>query len=640
TLSDMGMTTKGEIYRMSSGVTKSYGGSLDMTVQIRGTDATYGTYRNGIGGPIWWNAQEDASMIERLEFVKGPSGFMLANSEPGGLINTVTKQPTHLHVAEIGFGVGSWNMMRTTIDLGGEFKKEGKLTYRLNIGYQQNNEYYAFGKFTRYFIAPALKYEFSNNTSITFENNYVKATAQENTHSSISINNNLWALPINMAINDPNQKPFYGADLYNRIFFQHKFNERWSLNAQGAFMTTDWDGTVLYIQGINATKDTINRANSYNDWWGKLSNLQLFLDGKFYTGKKMEHKILIGIDYGSGSEGSTFGETWGENNYNLAVVNPSYYLPKASLNYTGELSSWLTSNRWQALYVQDHLKVAEKIIFTVAGRYTHLVSGQDWNAPPDDPEYESTNSRFTPRLGLTYLMSKNFSLYVLHDESFLPQRGAIFNGGRLSPLTGSNNEFGLKALLCDKQLSITASVYDIQKNRVGIVDQLHDGYFIEAGQIRSTGFDFDIAGKLSENLFINANYSFVDARITKHSDESLIGLQNAGTARNLANVWAKYQLGNGKLSGIGFGAGMQFTDKRSGVWSGWNSNEGNKYLPAYTLFDVAISYATEKFNVGVNVYNILNKKYASNGWWYPEFQEWIFDVGAPMNFRLQTVYKF
>lgn len=640
TLNDMGLTTKGEIYRMSSGVTKSYGGSLDMTVQIRGTNATYGTYRNGIGGPIWWNAQEDAAMIERLEFVKGPSGFMLANSEPGGLINTVTKQPTHNRIAEVGFGLGSWNMMRTNIDLGGEFKEGGKLTYRLNIGYQQNNEFYNFGKFSRYFIAPVLKYEFTDKTSITFEHNYVKATAQENTHSSISINGDLWALPLNYSINDPNHEPFWGADVYNRVFFTHKFNDNWRLNAQAAYMTTDWDGTVLYIQGINATKDTISRANSYNDWWGKLSNMQFFLDGKFYTGKKFEHKVLIGIDYGNGGEGSTYGGTWGENRYNLTVTNPTYYLPKDSLVYTGDKYSWLTSNRWQALYVQDHLKIYDKLILTVAGRYTYLVTGQDWNTPPADPEYEQANSKFTPRLGLTYLINKNISAYLLHDESFLPQRGAIFGGGRLSPLTGSNNEFGMKALLFEKQLAITASVYDIQKNNIGIEDQLHDGFFVEAGQIRSTGFDFDIAGKLTKNLFINANYSYVDARITKDDEESLIGLQNAGTAKNLANAWIKYQIGSGKLKGLGFGAGMQYTGERSGVWPGWNSDEGNKYLPSFTLFDAAISYATERFNVSLNVYNITNEKYASNGWWYPEFQEWIFDVGAPINFRLQTVYRF
>lgn len=639
TLNDMGLLTKGEIYRISSGITKSYGGSLDMTVQIRGTNATYGTYRNGIGGPIWWNAQEDAAMIERMEFVKGPAGFMLANAEPGGLINTVTKQPTHQQIAEIGFGIGSWNMMRTNIDLGGEFVKEGKLTYRLNAGYQRNNEFYQFGAFNRVFICPVLKYDFDEKTSFTLEHNYVKAQAQENTHSSVSINGDLWALPIDFAINDPNHKKFLGADIYTRAHLQHRFNENWIFNAQAAYMTTDWDGTNLYLEGISPTQDTIYRANSLSDWWGKLSNIQLFLDGRFYTGRHAEHKVLIGIDYGDGNEGSTYGGTWGENKFPLSIANPAYYLPKEDLVFTGDKFSWIATNKWQALYVQDHLKLFNKLVVTVAGRFTHLTTGQDWNSPPDDPEYELTDNKFTPRIGLTYLFNKNISAYVLHDESFLSQRGAIFGGGRLPPLSGSNNEIGIKALLFKKQLAITASVYDIKKNDVGNADQLHDGYFVKTGQIRARGLDLDVAGRINPNLYVNANYSYVDASISKDEDKTLIGLQNAGTAKNLSNIWLKYQINNGPLKGLGFGAGMQYTDKRSGVQPGWNSMEGNKYLPAYTLFDAAISYTTGRFNINLNAYNLANKKYASNGWYYPEFGEWIFDIGEPFNFRLQTTVK-
>lgn len=638
TLNDMGLITKGEIYRISSGITKSYGGSLDMTVQIRGTDATYGTYRNGIGGPIWWNAQEDAAMIERIEFVKGPAGFMLANAEPGGLINTVTKQPTHQRIAEIGFGVGSWNTMRTIIDLGGEFKKEGKLTYRLNAGVQKNNEYYQFGAFNRFFVAPALKYDFSENTSLTIEHNYVKAQAQENTHASISINGDLNALPRDFAINDPNHEKWWGVDVYNRVFLTHKLNGNWTFNAQAAYMTTGWAGTSLSLEGVSPTRDTLYRANSTNDWWGKLSNVQLFLDGKFYTGKKAEHKILVGIDYGDGSEGSTYGGTWGENKYPLSIAEPVYYLPKDTLQFTGEKYTWVTSSKWQALYVQDHLKLFDKIIVTLAGRFTRLTTGQDF-VDPSDPEYEVTDNKFTPRLGLTYLFTPQISAYLLHDESFLSQRGAIFGGGRLPPLTGSNNEFGIKALFFKKQLSITASVFDITKNNVGTADALHPGFYLKTGQIKSRGVDLDIAGRLHANLYVNASYSYVDPKITKDEDKTLIGLQNNGTVKNLANLWLKYQFSHGPLKGFGIGAGMQYTDKRSGVWPGYSSSEGNKYVPAYTLFDAALSYATGRFNIGINAYNLLDRKYQESGSWNPDLREWIFDWGRPFNFRLQTTIR-
>jgi iron complex outermembrane recepter protein len=651
TLTDMGLLTKSEIFRISSAITKSYGSELDLTFQIRGMDATYGTYRNGLGGPIWWNAQEDAAMIERMEFVKGPAGFMLSNAEPGGLVNVVTKQPTHQRINEVGFGIGSWNLMRTHIDLGGEFKKEGRLTYRLNVGAEKKNEYYHFGDFYRYWICPVLKYDFSENTSLTFEHNYVKAAALANSQFSYTVNGDFEALPVNLAIVDPNLPKFWGADVYNRIHLKHKFNEDWTLNVQGGYMTTDWDGTTMYMDGLNQTKDTIQRYVFMSDWKGTLANLQLFADGKFYTGRNAEHKVLIGIDYGDGREGSTSNGNWGENKYPLAINNPVYYLPKESLELdkTNE-SSWISTNRWQALYVQDHLKLFDKVIVTLAGRFSHLITGQDVDYDsPDKPEYEFKDSKFTPRVGLTYMFSKNVSAYIMHDESFLAQRGrvaildadntTIIGAYRLPPLTGSNNEFGIKALLFKKQLAITASVYDMRKNDVGTSDLFHPGFYLQTGQIRSTGFDLDIAGRINDNWYINANYAYVNPRISKDKIDTYIGLQNNGTCKNLSNLWVKYQVTTGVFKGLGIGAGYQYTDKRSAVYPGWNDADGNKYLPAFSLFDAALSYSTGRFSININAYNLADKRYASGGSWDHLSSEYSFYQGTPRNFRLQTTFR-
>ncbi|MFT3681423.1 MAG: TonB-dependent receptor [Ferruginibacter sp.] len=441
---------------------------------------------------------------------------------------------------------------------------------------------------------------------------------------------NLNALPVDLAIVDPNLPKFWGADVYNRIHLKHKLNNNWAFNAQAAYMTTDWDGTTMYPEGISPTKDTIYRYLSYSDWEGRLTNIQLFTDGKFYTGKNAEHKVLIGFDYGNSKDGSTYDGDWGENKYPLAINNPTYYLPKESMVLSGaNRGTSFAYNKWYALYVQDHIKLYNKLIVTIAGRFTHLVT---------DNEIE--DNKFTPRVGLTYLINKDLSVYAMHDESFLSQRGAIFAGGRLPPLTGSNNEIGVKALLFNKQLSITASVYDMRKNEVGTSDFVHPGFYLKTGQIRSTGLDIDIAGRINANWYVNINYAYVNPRITKDEDKTFIGLQNNGTCKNLSNVWVKYQVTDGFLKGLGIGAGFQYTDKRSAVWPGWNSTEGNKYLPAYTLLDAALSYSTGNFNISLNTYNLGNIRYATGGSWYPDFQEYLFYQGTPRNFRLQTTIKF
>jgi iron complex outermembrane receptor protein len=642
TILDFGALNKNDMIRSVSGITKTYGNDLDSSLLIRGTDATYGTYRNGVGGPIWWNAQEDAAMIERIEFVKGPAGFMLANSEPGGLVNTVTKQPTHNRINEVSFGLGSFNMMRASLDLGGELSKNEKLTYRLNTGYQKNAQFYKLGDFSRVFIAPVLKYDFDENTSLTVEHNYVKAVTANNELQHITINKKFFALPIDMATNDPNIGTFTGADVYTRAHLQHKINENWKLNAQTAYMTTDWDGMSLYVNKLSPTKDTIYRTSSMSDWFGKLFNTQVFLDGKFNTGKKFEHKVLIGLDYGNGSEGSTYGGDWSNaERLKLAINNPTYYVSKDSLRLLPKdnTGSWITTNKWQAIYLQDHLKIGQKFIVTVAGRFTQLITGQDYNSA-DDPEYEITDNKFTPRFGLTFLATDKLSFFGIYDESFLPQRGAVFGAGRLDPLTGSNTEFGVKGLFFNKQLVMNASFYNIKKNDVGISDPVHDGFYLQTGQVTSTGVEFDLVGQINQNISVIANYSFTNARVTKDDDPTMVGIANRGTPDQTANGFIKYKVNEGMCNGLAFGAGVQYMGNRSAVYTGWGSEFGNKDLPTYTIFDASVSYTYNKLSIGFNLYNLTNKEYVASGYYNPDADEYNYAPGTPINFRLQTAYRF
>jgi iron complex outermembrane receptor protein len=636
-IQDLGVLNKSEITRTTSGIVRSYGEDLDMTFMIRGMSSTYNTYRNGVGGPIWWNAQEDVAMIEKVEFVKGPAGFMLANSEPGGLLNTVTKQPSHQRIAEVSLGLGSYNMMRTAVDLGGEVAKDGKLTYRLNTGVQRNSQYYRFGNMTRVFVCPVIKYELNDKTSVTFEHNFVQATTQENTHNLFTVNQQFFAIPSSFAINDPNMGMFVGRDNYNRLTAQHEFDKNWRLTFNAAYMSTDWDGNTFYLEGLSPTKDSIYRYSYHTDWEGRLFNSQIFLNGQFKT-RGVSHNLLVGIDFGDAKDGSVYSDNYGTHHYPLSIANPTYYLPKDSLLQFSNEYSWVATSKWQALYLQDHVKIRDKLILTIAGRFTYLTTGQDTNTP-DDPAYEVNDHAFTPRLGLTYMIAPGISAYGLYDQSFLAQRGAIYNGGRLPPLKGSNREVGFKGLFLDKKLSFSTAYYDIEKNNVSTADPEHQGFFLKTGQIRSTGIEIDVTGNITPDLVIVANYSKINARITQDTDSTLVGLKNQGTPDQVANGWLKYKIPVGKLKGLGIGFGVQYTGLRSGVYPGWGSNDGNKFLPSYTIFDASLSYATEKFSVGLNVYNLFNKKYAVNGYWYPDFDEWYYSPGLPTNFRLQTSVK-
>ena len=67
-------------------------------------------FRNGFNvSDSWGPLSEDMSFVDRLEFVKGPAGFMLSAGEPGGLYNVVTKKPTGRPVGHVSLMGGSFD---------------------------------------------------------------------------------------------------------------------------------------------------------------------------------------------------------------------------------------------------------------------------------------------------------------------------------------------------------------------------------------------------------------------------------------------------------------------------------------------------------------------------------------------------
>jgi len=106
-----------------------------------------------------------------------------------------------------------------------------------------------------------------------------------------------------------------------------------------------------------------------------------------------------------------------------------------------------------------------------------------------------------------------------------------------------------------------------------------------------------------------------------------------GTPAHSGNLWLKHKWRKGKLKGFSFAAGYQYMGKQSAVWY-YNPDPDTRFFSAYHLLDAAISYSNEKFNIGLNVYNITNTNYAAIGYFNADINEWRYTPGEAVNFRL------
>jgi iron complex outermembrane receptor protein len=639
TMLNWGILSTSELARTVSGVVKRYGETNDFSFTIRGTDAYNNIFRNGVGG-YWWNQQEDAAMIERIEFVKGPAGFMIGNSEPGGLVNIITKQPIQQQLKEIEIGIGSFNMYRASIDLGGRLTNKSKFSYRVAAGGQLQKGMVQFSDAKRYFISPSLRYNFKEKTYLQLEVNRMGGFSRNGTSPTLpSINNEFFKLSNSFSVSDPSIRGLVTYDNYSRLSFVHQLKNNWRINSQVAYINGLYGGDGMYMSNYNAAQDTIYRGYFKSDWKNYLNAGQIFVDGTIRQGKHAEHKILTGIDYGRSWVKTNYGNLIDSTGTRLAlsVNNPQYGLPADSLKDIEYIDPSNWGNQWISFYVQDHLKLFDKIVLTLAGRMNYAKS---WAS------YDSNTVRdvvLTPRLGFTYLFTKNISAFAVYDESYLPQTGRKEDNTAAKPLTGTNKEIGFKTLLFKNKLSFNISMYHTVKNNI-LVENPNTSLYVERGQITTDGVDADLVGNLSKNMVINANYTFTNARITKDANEALIGIRNFGTPIHSGNILLRYRITDGKYKGLSFGAGGSFMGDRGGTFPQWNDAKDNgKTTPAYTIYDMNVGYEKRKFSIVVNVFNLFNKKYISTGSYTSANDTspgyWSYTPGLPVNFRAGVHYK-
>src|SRR5690606_10914952 len=108
------------LYKNVSGISRqTHWNDLYVNIKMRGSKIQ--AFRNGMNvvASSWGPLSEDMATVERVEFVKGPAGFMMSSGDSAGIYNVVTKKPTGEEKGAVTFSLGSFDMFRTTLDLDG-----------------------------------------------------------------------------------------------------------------------------------------------------------------------------------------------------------------------------------------------------------------------------------------------------------------------------------------------------------------------------------------------------------------------------------------------------------------------------------------------------------------------------------------
>jgi iron complex outermembrane receptor protein len=486
-----------EALRYTPGVTLDTFGATTFfdSAKLRGFEAP--RYLDGLRLPIDPGTQFAYPRIEpygleRLEVLRGPSASLYGQTDPGGLINMVSKRPTATPQHEIVGTFGSFDRFQGAFDSSGPIDKNGEFLYRL-VGLARSTDgQQDFVHENRLFIAPSLTWRPTTDTSFTILTQYQnidnKGWQQYVPGGASLLPNPLGHIPYSRYIGEP------GADGYkleqwsagyalehrfdNNLQFRSNFRYYEVSNNLTGVRSEGFFGVPFSATGVLADFRTGPRSINYVNSAVQNAALDNQVQADFATGP-LTHKVLLGFDYQYQTATS---------NYKFAPIAPiDVFAPVygAFLPPPSTLAAFIdtdTKQKQAGLYVQDQVKL-DRWTLTLTGRedwaQAETVSRGGFPAPGT---YLQNDRASTGRVGLNYLFDFGLSPYVNYSTSFLPTAGTDQFGHVFKPTTGEGAEIGIKFKPVGSNLMLTAAVFDTTQQNVLTADPTNINFSVQTAK--------------------------------------------------------------------------------------------------------------------------------------------------------------
>ncbi len=620
-LQDRGVTRIEQVLENVSGVhaEPSYGGNGATFFNIRGFTSS-NSLRDGFRN-YGYDAFRDIQAIERVEVLKGPAGAVYGGvGSLGGYVNTVSKRPQDSAFGEIGVTAGSFGLLRPTVDWNTPMGDNASL--RLNSAYEHNDGFRDQSGFESFSVAPAIKWDIDENTSLVMLLEYGRL---ERDGFDFGVPNlpgydqlsrrSYYGLPSDYGINDT-----YSAT----AILEHKINDAWTWRLAGHYTyasqvsNQSFPNNYLYTGGnilpfttyLHADEDSFDGA------------VQSELLGKFDTGS-LRHNLLVGAEYGYLNQGSGPNTQY---NFNLNLRHPG--------TITDYVFSGLGSGgRAQAdtfgLYLSDLIELTPTVKLMLGGREDWFFNETQNSA--GDTLSKADEAHFSSRAGIVWQPFTTTSLYAAFGKSFIPNIGHSVSNAVFSAERGEQYEVGVKQDLIKDRLSAGVALFDLTRSGILTGDPTNPTRLIPAGEQRSRGIEFDLAGEITPAWKVIASYAYTDAEVRSDSFAP-VGDALSNVPSHSGSLWSTYQFQDGAFKGFGFGAGLYFIGERE-------ANLPNTYtLPGYWRTDATLFYERQAWKFKVNFLNVFDKIYYTGG--EAGTFNYTLNPSRPFSVQASVTYKF
>ncbi|MCP3138129.1 TonB-dependent receptor [Pyxidicoccus xibeiensis] len=616
-LEEQQVTTVREALRNVSGITISAGeaGRQGDTFILRGFSAQNDISRDGARDLGWYS--RDTFNLEGVEAYFGPSAVLFGRGSTGGAVNLVTKKPKKTSFQDVSISGGTAPSGRLEADLNQAVSDA--LQVRLNVmGELGGAAARDVVEDNRLGFAPSLRLQTGENTTFEFDYLFQREDGVPD-YGEPYFNR----FPVSTSLDVPRES-FYGvADSDQTRVDAHVASGRLLQRFGEAVLFTN---TLRYgrvdrflrptsPRGLAPTTgipETIGRQRFEIETDGTyLSNLA-DVRGTFDTGF-LKHTTNAGVElsWEKRAQGrmnlSAVGLPTGPN-IPADLFNPD---PRPDLSaVTPTFQSANTSlQRTLGLYAADQIAI---------GKYVEVLGSIRWDVFNTDytavaaagtkTRLESSDKLFNWRAGVVVHPMENTSVYGMYGTSANPSAELATLSADTVSLDPEKNaivEVGAKGEFIEGRLGLTAAVFRITKTDARVPNTDPEGPpQILAGEQRVQGYNVGVAGTVTRDWKMLANYTLMDSAITEHTNPYLVGQRLPNTPRHSLSLWTTYQV----LENLSVGGGAVYQDVTS-VSNPTSAATATNNVPNFWRFDAFASYEWGKANLQLNVYNLTDALY-------------------------------
>ncbi|AVS77428.1 TonB-dependent siderophore receptor [Paracidovorax avenae] len=573
---------------------KARGG--DVTQYLDGLLRTYGTYNN---------IKADPYLLERVEFLRGPSSVLYGQGSVGGVLNLTSKRPQAEPLREVQVQLGNYARKQIAADLTGPLTQDGQWLYRLvAVGRDSDSQVDHVGD-DRQLFAPTLTWKPGAATSLTLQ-----FTHQKDKSGSLigffpwqgtQLPSPYGQIPTSAFISEPGWDAYDSENNSWGYLFSHQLNSAWTLRQNLRRTVSDVDYRSMYTSFtanrttgrparpvFEADNRTLLRDASWQRNASRLLMVDTQLEGRLRAGAT-EHTLLFGMD---AQRNTTSQSSWFKTVSGIDVYAPVYG------NFTPPSESDLARQpgvrqRQMGFYAQDQIRW---------NRWTATLGLRHDRAKTDTegrPAAAVDDSAWTKRLGATYQMDGGWAPYLSYSESFQPLGGVDFYGTPFKPQRGQQWEAGVKWQPEGRGISAYAAVYQVREKNRKTTDPANPRNNLQIGETKARGLEAELTASIARSWDATLAYAYTDAEISR-SNAGDEGQPVAGVPKHTASAWLSHRFGTGGRGQWTVGGGLRYTGSQ---WTGTTAIT----TPASTIADAMVAYDAGDWRLAFNVVNLTDK---------------------------------